>query len=165
MKRNNKRQAGFFERLAGKATKATGSTAAIIISFSVIIVWAICGPFFNYSNTWQLVINTGTTIVTFMMVFLIQKSQNKDSVAVHLKLDELLAGSEFSSNRMVDVEDMTEEELVVLRKYYGRLKKRAEEEHSLMSSRSIDSLEKKKQRLNQEAEKRADDKEPEKKQA
>lgn len=151
MKRN-KRRAGFFERLAGKATKATGSTPAIIISFSVIVVWALSGPIFHYSDTWQLVINTGTTIVTFMMVFLIQKSQNKDSVAVHLKLDELLAANEYSSNRMVDVEDLTEEELVVLRKYYGRLKERAQKENNLLSSHSIDDIEKRKKQLAEEAE-------------
>ena len=133
-----KREAGFFEKMAGKATMATGSTPAIIISFSLIIIWAVTGPFFNYSETWQLIINTGTTIITFLMVFLIQKSQNKDSIAVHLKLNELLAANELSSNRLVDVEDLSEQELIVLRKYYARLKEKAKKENSLLKSHSID---------------------------
>ena len=134
----NKSKKGFFERLANKATIATGSTTAIIISFSLIIVWAIAGPFFNYSEVWQLVINTGTTIITFLMVFLIQKSQNKDSMALHLKLNELIAASELSSNRMVDIEDLSEEELIVLRKYYNRIKEKAKKENSLLKSHSIE---------------------------
>ena len=139
--KHNKRKAGFFERAAGKATIITGSTPAIIISFALIFVWALSGPFFHYSETWQLIINTGTTIITFLMVFLIQKSQNKDSKAVHLKLNELLAANEFSSNRLVDVEDLTEEELCVLQKYYARLKERAKSENSLLTSHSIDERE------------------------
>lgn len=138
----NKRKAGFFENLAGKATVATGSTPAIVISFSLIIVWAVSGPFFHFSETWQLIINTGTTIITFLMVFLIQKSQNKDSMAVHLKLNELLAAHELSSNRLVDVEDLTEEELCVLQKYYARLKEKAKQENTLLKSHSIDEDEK-----------------------
>ncbi|MEO9145333.1 MAG: low affinity iron permease family protein [Ginsengibacter sp.] len=140
--KQNKRKASFFEKLAGKATIITGSTPAIILSFSLIIIWGISGPFFHYSETWQLIINTGTTIITFLMVFLIQKSQNKDSMAVHLKLNELLAASDFSSNRLVDVEDLSEEELLVLQKYYGRLKEKAKNENSLLKSHSIDEHEK-----------------------
>ena len=138
----NKRKAGFFEKLAGKATVATGSTPAIVISFSLIIVWAVSGPFFHFSETWQLIINTGTTIITFLMVFLIQKSQNKDSMAVHLKLNELLAANELTSNRLVDVEGLTEEELCVLQKYYARLKVKAKQENTLLKSHSIDEHEK-----------------------
>lgn len=147
MKKNTKkgkREAGFFEKMAAKATLATGSTPAIIISFSLIIIWAVTGPIFNYSETWQLIINTGTTIITFLMVFLIQKSQNKDSIAVHLKLNELLAASELSSNRLVDVEDLSEEELMVLRKYYARLKEKAKRENTLLKSHSIDEKENRK---------------------
>lgn len=138
----NKKKPSFFEKLAGKATVATGSTPAIVISFSLIIVWAVSGPFFDFSETWQLIINTGTTIITFLMVFLIQKSQNKDSMAVHLKLNELLAANELSSNRLVDVEDLTEEELCVLQKYYARLKEKAKQENTLLKSHSIDEHEK-----------------------
>lgn len=137
MKKNQSKKS-FFEKFAGKATLATGSTSAIIISFSVVLVWAISGPFFNYSETWQLMINTGTTIITFLMVFLIQKSQNKDSIAIHIKLNELVAANESASNRLVDVEDLTEDELVVLQKYYARLKEKAIKENSLLKSHSID---------------------------
>ena len=139
--KKNKSRANFFERFAGKATVATGSTTAIIISFTLILIWAVLGPFFDYSETWQLIINTGTTIITFLMVFLIQKSQNKDSMALHLKLNELLAASDLASNRLVDVEDLSEEELCVLRKYYERLKESAKKENSLLKSHSIDAAE------------------------
>ena len=80
-----------FDRFSTKATKATGSPAAFIIALTVIVAWAISGPIFKYSDTWQLVINTGTTIITFLMVFLIQQSQNKDTVAMQLKLNEIIA--------------------------------------------------------------------------
>src|ERR1700744_2873978 len=109
------------ERFASSVTKATGSTAAFIIAFLLIVVWGATGPVFHYSENWQLIINTGTTIITFLMVFLIQKSQNKDSLAIQLKLDELVAAHEFASNRLVNVEDMTEDDLKVIQKYYARL--------------------------------------------
>jgi len=128
----------FFERLANKATIATGSTPAIIIAFALIVVWGATGPVFHYSETWQLVINTGTTIITFLMVFLIQKSQNKESLAVQLKLDELVAAHEFASNRLVDVENMSEEELKVIQKYYSKLKLQTKGKESLQQSHSID---------------------------
>src|SRR5690349_24083248 len=126
--KNKKREAKFFEKLAGKATQASGSTPAIIISFSLIIVWAISGPFFGYSETLQLVINTGTTIITFLMVFLIQKTQNKDSKAIHIKLNELIAAHQGASNRMVDVEDLTEVELDQIHKFYEKLAELAKKE-------------------------------------
>src|SRR4051812_35475728 len=93
--RNKKK--GFFEKFAEWATKATGSSTAFLIAFGVVVVWAITGPLFDFSETWQLVINTGTTIVTFLMVFLIQKTQNKDSKAIHIKLNELIAAHEGAS--------------------------------------------------------------------
>jgi low affinity Fe/Cu permease len=128
----------FFEKFSNKATAATGSPGAFFTAISVIIVWAVTGPIFKYSNTWQLIINTGTTIVTFLMVFLIQKSQNKDSKAIHLKLNELLASHQGASNRMVDIEDITEIELDHLHKFYVRLAKLAEEEDDLTCTHSID---------------------------
>ncbi|MEO6453496.1 MAG: low affinity iron permease family protein [Ginsengibacter sp.] len=132
----------FFENLASKVTQATGSTAAIVMAFAAILIWGITGPFFKYSNNWQLVINTGTTIITFLMVFLIQKSQNKESLAVQLKLNELVAAHEFASNRLVDVENMTEEELKTIQKYYSKLKTSTTKEESLQQSRSIDEAQK-----------------------
>ncbi len=128
----------FFDRFATKATEFTGSTAAFLIAFGTVIVWAITGPVFNFSETWQLVINTGTTIITFLMVFLIQKAQNKDSLAIQLKLNELVAAHEFASNRLVNVETMTEDELKVIRKYYMRLSEMTKNEESLQQSHSID---------------------------
>ncbi|OKS86857.1 low affinity iron permease family protein [Mucilaginibacter polytrichastri] len=130
-----------FERFSNWATMATGSSAAFIIAISVIIVWLISGPIFKYSDTWQLIINTGTTIITFLMVFLIQKSQNKDSKAIHLKLNEILASHEGSSNRMVDIEDLTEAELDQLHKFYVRLSDLAEKEDDLTCTHSIDAAE------------------------
>jgi low affinity Fe/Cu permease len=136
-----KKQKNFFERFSNWATAATGSSAAFIMAISVIIIWLATGPVFKYSDTWQLVINTGTTIVTFLMVFLIQKSQNKDSKAVHLKLNELLASHEGTSNRMVNIEDLTEVELDHLYKFYIRLSDLAEKESDLTRTHSIDAAE------------------------
>jgi low affinity Fe/Cu permease len=130
--------ANLFERFALKVTKATGSTPAFILALILVVVWAVSGPFFHYSENWQLVINTGTTIITFLMVFLIQKGQNKDSLAIQLKLNELVAAHEFASNRLVNVENMSEEELKVIQKYYSGLSELTKKEESLQQSHSID---------------------------
>jgi low affinity Fe/Cu permease len=130
-----------FEKFANWATNATGSSAAFIIAILVIVIWGVTGPVFKYSDTWQLVINTGTTIVTFLMVFLIQKTQNKDSKAIHLKLNELLASHQGASNRMVDIEDLTEVELDQLHKFYVQLSDLAEKEDDLTCTHSIDAAE------------------------
>lgn len=130
-----------FERFSNWATTATGSSGAFIIAVLLVVVWAITGPFFNFSETWQLVINTGTTIVTFLMVFLIQKAQNKDSKAIQIKLNELIAAHEKASNRIVDIEDLTEKELDKLHKYYEKLSALAEEDEDLHQSHSIDAAE------------------------
>jgi len=128
----------FFEKLATKITCWTGSSVAFGIALTVVIIWGISGPIFKYSDTWQLVINTGTTIITFMMVFLIQKSQNKDSKAIQLKLNELIAASRYASNRMVDIEDLTEDELNILHKYYQKLSDISQKEEDIHNSHSID---------------------------
>jgi low affinity Fe/Cu permease len=133
-----KKKKNLFERFSNWATQATGSSAAFIIAITVIIVWLLSGPVFKYSDTWQLIINTGTTIITFLMVFLIQKAQNKDSKAIHLKLNELLASHEGTSNRMVDIEDLTETELDKLRKFYVELSCLAEKEEDITRTHSID---------------------------
>jgi low affinity Fe/Cu permease len=127
-----------FEQAANKITTWTGSASAFGIAVLVIIIWVVTGPIFHYSDTWQLVINTGTTIITFLMVFLIQKSQNKDSKAIQLKLNELIAASRHASNRMVDIEDLTEAELDVLHKYYQKLSDVAEADDDIHKSHSID---------------------------
>jgi low affinity Fe/Cu permease len=126
------------ERFSTAVTSAAGSTPAFIIALMLIIGWAITGPIFNYSEEWQLIINTGTTIITFLMVFLIQKSQNKDALAIQLKLNELVASHELASNRLVNVENMTEDELKVIKKYYAYLSEVTKKEESLQQSHSID---------------------------
>jgi low affinity Fe/Cu permease len=107
----------------------------------VVVVWAATGPIFGFSNTWQLVINTGTTIVTFLMVFLIQRSQNKDSLAIQLKLNELVAAMAGASNRLIDCEDMSEDELKTLRQHYAALVTMARKEGSLTKSHSVEEAE------------------------
>ncbi|GAB4008053.1 low affinity iron permease family protein [Spirosoma sp. KCTC 42546] len=129
---------GFFEKFSSAVTKATGSSAAFIIAFLTVIVWAITGPFFHYSENWQLVINTGTTIVTFLMVFLIQKAQNKESMSVQLKLNELIAATKGASNRLVSVENLTEEELQVLQKHYETMAEITKQASDLRQSHSVE---------------------------
>ena len=119
-------------------TKATGSSSAFFIALLIVVVWALTGPIFHFSETWQLVINTGTTIITFLMIFVIQQSQNKDTLALHLKLNELIAASEFTSNRLIDSEELTEEELLVIKKYYKKLSYITKSEDSIFKSHSVD---------------------------
>ncbi|MGN7786042.1 low affinity iron permease family protein [Niabella sp. 22666] len=135
---NSKKKDSGFEKLANKITCWTGSSLAFGLAAGAVIVWLITGPLFKFSDTWQLVINTGTTIITFLMVFLIQKTQNKDSKAIQLKLNELIAASRKASNRMVDIEDLDEEELDTLHKFYERLSDKAEAAKDIHESHSID---------------------------
>ncbi len=140
MKKKTKRKniVIFFENFAGKITRATGRPMAFIIAFIAILAWALSGPLFNYSDTWQLVINTSTTIITFLMVFVIQHSQNKDTTAIQLKLNELIAASSTTSNRLVDVEDLNTDELETLKKFYVRLAELAKKEGNIHKTHSID---------------------------
>jgi low affinity Fe/Cu permease len=133
---------GAFERFAGYITIKTGSTGAFIGALSIVILWLVTGPIFHYSDTWQLVINTGTTIITFLMVFLIQKSQNKDSISMQIKLNELVAANEKASNSLIDVEDLSEEELRTIKDYFRLLADKAERAHDIHSSHSIEEAEK-----------------------
>ena len=113
-----------FRIFATKAAHAVGSPWAFILSVALVIIWALLGPKFGYSNTWQLVINTGTTIITFLMVFLIQNTQNRDARAIHLKLDELIHGVKGARNFMVDLENCTDEEIAAFEKEFHELRKR-----------------------------------------
>lgn len=131
----------FFDTFSNKVTRLTGTPWAFIIALAVVIVWGVSGPLFHFSDTWQLVINTGTTIVTFLMVFVIQQSQNKDTLAVHLKLNELIAATEKASNRLIDVEDITEEELEIVKKYYGSLTEVAKLQKELEATHALKSME------------------------
>jgi len=110
-----------FRKFAQKTSQVVGSSWAFIIAVLIIIVWATTGPIFHYSDTWQLVINTGTTIITFLMVFLIQNTQNRDAKAIHLKLDELLKGVKGARTQLVDLEDLSDAELEDLQKEFKRI--------------------------------------------
>lgn len=137
-KKNPKKLSKFFDRFSSGVTKITGKPIAFILAFLIIIVWAITGPIFQFSDTWQLVINTGTTIITFLMVFVIQQSQNKDTIALQIKLNELIASSKDASNRLIDVEDLTPEELEILKKFYVQLAKLAAKETDFKTTHSIE---------------------------
>ena len=117
-----KKQKNFFERFSNWATAATGSSAAFIIAISVIIVWLVTGPVFKYSDTWQLVINTGTTIVTFLMVFLIQNTQNRDARAINLKLNELIHAIDAARDQMIDIESLSDLELNAIQAKFEKIK-------------------------------------------
>jgi low affinity Fe/Cu permease len=129
------------EQFSLKATKATGTSISFILALSVIIIWALTGPLFRFSDTWQLVINTSTTIVTFLMVFLIQRTQNKDAQAIHLKLNEIVAALEGASNNLIDVEDLTEGEIATLHTHYQKLVEMAKKDIKLTQSHSVEEAE------------------------
>ena len=138
MARNDGSRRGPAERLATAITRYTGSSMAFLLALAVVLTWLATGPLFHYSDTWQLVINTGTTIVTFLMVFLIQRGQNKDALALQLKLNELVAAMKGASNRLVNVEDLSEEELATLHAHYARLAEMAKRDLDLLESHSVD---------------------------
>ena len=127
-----------FDRFASAATRWCGSPLAFCLALATIAVWALLGPAYAYSENWQLVINTGTTIITFLMVFLIQQSQNKDSVALHLKLNELLAAHKSASNRMIGIETLDEQDLQEVATFYARLSERAKTRGAVKEVHSID---------------------------
>lgn len=132
----------FFNSFSNAVTKATGKPVAFIIATLIIIIWAITGPIFHFSDTWQLVINTGTTIITFLMVFVIQHSQNKDTVAMQLKLNELIAANTDASNRLIAIEDLSDEELEMIKKFYIHLSHLAKQETNVFATHSIDEAQK-----------------------
>jgi low affinity Fe/Cu permease len=135
-RRSRRRQS--LELLAQSVALFSGSSTAFALAVGTVVVWLASGPFFHYSETWQLVINTGTTIVTFLMVFLIQRSQNKESLAIQLKLNELVAAIEGASNRLVNVQDLSEDELKVLHDHYAALAALAKDAANLRESHSVD---------------------------
>jgi low affinity Fe/Cu permease len=141
MNGRNQSRGGWLERWSTAVTAWTGSTSAFALAVAIVLVWVAVGPLFHFSDTWQLVINTGTTIVTFLMVFLIQRSQNKDSLAVHLKLNELVAALEGPSNRLIDVEDLSEGELRMLHKFYSQLARMAKRDEKIGTSHSVEEAE------------------------
>ncbi|MDD5360569.1 MAG: low affinity iron permease family protein [Ignavibacteria bacterium] len=145
-KSKNNRLEIFFETLAVSLTRFSGSTTAFVLAVTSVILWIATGPLFNYGDGWQLVINTGTTIITFLMVFLIQRAQNKDSLATHLKLDELIASLSGASNRMIDIENISEQDLEIYRKQYHNLSQLFEKEKDIKRSHSIEDSKPKRKR-------------------
>ena len=112
----------FFTAFASQAAKMVGSYWAFLLALAIVIIWGVTGPMFHYSDTWQLVINTGTTIITFLMVFLIQNTQNRDAKAMHLKLDELISSVKAAHNEMINIEDLTDEQLEEIAAFYRKKK-------------------------------------------
>lgn len=125
----NRKTASRFARFATRAAHTSGHSSAFIFSFLIIVAWAVTGPIFGFSDTWQLVINTGTTIVTFLMVFIIQNTQNRDSAAIQLKLDEIIRSIKDANNALLDMEQLDEKELEDIRSGYLKL---AEESRNLL---------------------------------
>ena len=130
--------ANSFNRFAKWTARTAGHPSTFGIAVAIIVVWAVTGPIFHFSDSWQLVINTGTTIITFLMVFLIQNTQNRDAVAMHIKLDELIRAVKGAHNELVDLEEMTEEELEEMKVRYSRLAERARARLRNRSSRDPD---------------------------
>ena len=130
-----------FHRFARATALMVGSAWTFVAALAMLIAWAVLGPLFDYSDTWQLVINTTTSVVTFLVVFLIQNTQNRDSRAMHLKLDELLYALKEARTRLVNLENMSEEEVIAIQRQFDRLGKRAEEERLGRSSEAVESHE------------------------
>src|SRR5580692_1769880 len=128
------------ENLALKIIEAAGSNMALAFSFGIVALWVVSGVIFGFSQRWASIIGTSSSVITILMVFLIQKTQNKDSLAIQLKLNELVAAHGSASNRLVNVEGMTEEELKVIQKYYMKLSAFAKKQDTLTESHSIDEM-------------------------
>ena len=137
-----KRISAIFNKFLNEISKVTGSSAAILCAFGTVLVWAVCGPFFHFSDTWHEFVDTGITIVTFLMVFVIQQAQNKDTLALQMKLNELIAATKGASNRVLNIEDMTEDELKVLKKFYSKLSDLSEKDGHFGAAHSIDEAKK-----------------------
>ena len=126
----------FFRKFASVTSAVVGSPWSFLVALLVIVVWAVTGPMFNYSDTWQLIINTGTTIITFLMVFLIQNTQNRDAKAIHLKLDELIRASKEARTGLVDLESLSDEELERLQEEFVQLR----EKHGLVLEEAVEDM-------------------------
>lgn len=131
-----------FRKIAQQTSKAVGSSKAFVLALLVVVLWGFSGPFYHYSDTWQLVINTGTTILTFLMVFLIQNTQNRDAKAMHLKLDELIRSVKRARNQMLDLEDISDAEMEALHEQFQKMRERSEarkkkHEEKLLATRVV----------------------------
>ena len=132
----------FFTRLSQSVSHWAGKPQIFVAAASLIVLWAASGPLFGFNDTWQLVINTSTTIITFLMVFMIQRGQNKDAMAIQLKLNELVAAIEGASNRLISIEDLSEEDVNRLHKHYQKLAHLAKNDEDIKCSHSIEEAEK-----------------------
>jgi low affinity Fe/Cu permease len=137
---NFKKIENTIEESSTRIIRGAGSTATLVIAFVMVLIWALAGIFYRFSEHWELLMGTGSSVITFLMVFLIQKSQNKHSLAIQLKLNELVAANALASNRLVNVEGMTEDELKVIEKYYTKLSDFTKQQESLQQSHSIDEV-------------------------
>jgi low affinity Fe/Cu permease len=133
----------WFSNFSAKASAAMGFPITFLLAIAVVVIWACTGPIYHYSDTWQLIINTGTTIVTFLMVFLIQNTQNRDAKALHLKLNELIHAGKHAHNELIDVEKLSDEELKALDVYYMRIREECERRLGQVSTSGADSKAKK----------------------
>ena len=129
MKTKKTKQSSAFEKFATNVSKAAGSTTAFIGAFLIVVAWAVSGPIFDYSETWQLVINTGTTIITFLMVFLIQNTQNRDNDIIHVKLDELIRATKSAEQSVLDLEALDNPEIHKIRKEYQAMGSECDPHH------------------------------------
>ena len=134
------------EHFSHWAMRASGRTSAFTLAVATIVIWLVSGPIFGFSDTWQLVINTGTTVITFLMVFLIQRAQNKEALSIQLKLNEIVAAIRGASNRLVDIEELSERELETLHTHYQRLAALSKSQNDLFSSHSVDEAERRHRR-------------------
>ena len=125
-----------FRIFARRSSRVLGSAWAFACAIVIIVVWGLTGPMFHYSDTWQLIINTGTTIVTFLMVFLIQNTQNRDAKAAHLKLDEIIRALEGARNELIDLEKLADEDLASLEKQFERVREKAERNENTLAASS-----------------------------
>jgi low affinity Fe/Cu permease len=132
---------GVADRAAAGVTHWAGSSWGFGMALGTVVVWGVTGPLFRWSDTWQLVINTGTTIVTFLMIFLVQRTQNRDGLAIQLKLNELVAAMQGASNRLIDVETLSEKDLNTLHTHYQRLVEMARDDEDVAASHSVDEAE------------------------
>src|ERR1700734_977105 len=138
MDQQNEDKVSGFEKISNTITVYSGSSPVFLTAVGLILIWGVTGPVFHYSNTWLLIVNTGTSIITFLMVFLIQKSQNKESIAVQLKLNELIAANNSASNRLLNIQDLSEEELQILYEHYRTLVELTQRARSNTKSHSVE---------------------------
>ncbi len=129
-----------FERLARRTTQWAGSTLAFVLATGVVVGWLAVGPVFYFSDTWQLVVNTGTTIITFLMVFLLQRAHNKDIITIQLKLDELIASTNGASNKLIHIEDLSETEIESLQDRFRRLKEMSAQQNDSLAQLTIEDV-------------------------